>query len=159
VALEIKLEFFAEAVNQALDNLLEAVDSEAILDEAGTLLLNRIRTRFLAETSPDGSKWIPSKAAIKRRAKGGTGTLFDTGNLFRSLQLAALGPNERMLFTDVEYAPPLHFGMDPFTFKTSKGNVAEHPGLPARPFMDINDDDIELAVNLIILRVERAFSV
>lgn len=58
-----------------------------LLDRAAAVILNRVRTRFLAETDPSGKKWPPSKRGLQRRAKGDTGTLFDTGSLFHSIQI------------------------------------------------------------------------
>ena len=53
--------------------------------------------------------------------KGGTGTLFDTGRLFRSIQLSAESSEDmRIISTDVPYAKDVH---------------------PRWPFMGVNQDD------------------
>jgi phage gpG-like protein len=106
-----------------LDQLAKELDPVKVLDQAAAILLNRIRARFLNELSTDGSPWTPSAAAIKR----GGHTLFDTGNLFRSIQLFAESPTTRAIGTDVPYAGFLNFG-------TSI--------LPPREFLGFSDDDI-----------------
>lgn len=94
-------------LEQKLLKFEQSVNVEEILDQASSLLLARIRQRFLAEVDPDNVPWIPSFAGIRRRAAGGPGTLFDTGRLFHSIQLFADGPNERTIGTDVPYAAEL----------------------------------------------------
>lgn len=81
-----------------------------ILDESAAVMLNRIRTRFLRELDPNGQPWVPSRAGLERRRQGGTGTLFDTGRLFRSIQLFGKTNTSRTIGTDVPYAPKLQTG-------------------------------------------------
>lgn len=147
----IKIEIKLQSENllnvfQGLANL----DMTPILDDAGAFLLNKIRTRFLAEKDPSETPWIPSKAGIRRRKKGGTGTLFDTGTLFRSIQLGIVGEgyfnglpaSQRIIGTDVPYAPYHQFGT---------------PKLPARPFMGFNDLDVEVMTAILERRLESMF--
>lgn len=136
ISLEVSVT--SKDVEGILVRLRKAIDRVAVLDEAGALLLNRIRTRFLSEAGPHGS-WVPSKAGQKRRAAGGTGTLFDTGTLFHSIQLAGSGPDERSIQTDVPYADKHNSGLD---------------GMPQRLFMDVNRDDLLLVERLIKLRAD-----
>lgn len=117
---------------------LSSFSTTELLDDSAALLLNRIRTRFLAETDTDGKKWIQSEAAKKRRAKGGTGTLFDTGRLFHSIQAHKKGANGRAISTDVQYAKYHQFG-------TNK--------LPKREFLGFNQEDESLVVELIKKRL------
>lgn len=124
------------------DGMAAKLNPEEILDEAEALLLNRIRTRFLAETGPDGQKWEESLAAKERRKKGGTGTLFDTGTLFHSIQAFAAGPNERAIGTDVFYAPYHNNGQ----------------GQVKREFMGFSSEDIDLYERLVLLRVQEALN-
>ena len=138
--LKLNLDGSTDALEKILKELSKAFDTTAILDEAGAVLLNRIRTRFLAEEDPDNVKWIPSKAAIKRRAKGGTGTLFKTGRLFRSIQLAGTGPNQREINTDVPYASKHQLGLD---------------GLPKRVFLGFNENDAHIIERLLKIRAKR----
>lgn len=125
---------------QRLRGLRRALDTTAILDEVGAMLLNRIRTRFLAMISSDGERWSPSQAAIERQKHGGTGTLFRTGHLFRSVQLTASGEDFRVIGTDVPYGKFHQFGTR---------------FLPRRSFMGVNDDDALLAERLLENRVRR----
>jgi phage virion morphogenesis protein len=130
--------------NILLNTFLTVIDpntvTEALLDEAGSFLLNRIRTRYLRETDPTGTPWVPSKAAIERRKRGGTGTLFDTGKLFHSIQLAKLD-NERIIGTDVEYGPVHQYG-DP------------EQGIVQRMFLGFADpDDTDILAELLNRRL------
>lgn len=139
--IELKLEGTFEKLIRRFETVKENIDTEAILDEAGALLLNRIRTSFLAEEDPDEKPWIPSAAAIRRRALGGSGTLFDTGRLFRSIQLASRGVDQRVIATDVPYGKSHQFGV---------------PGkLPIRLFLGFGEKDEELVQRLLDKRFER----
>lgn len=74
------------------------------LDEAAAAILNRLRLTYRQESSPSGAKWPPSRAGVVRKARGGSGTMFDTGRLFRSIQLYKTAEHERLIGTDVPYA-------------------------------------------------------
>jgi phage gpG-like protein len=139
--IELKLEGTFEKLIRRFEKLRDSLETEEILDEAGALLLNRIRTSFLAEKDPDDVFWIPSAAAIRRRAQGGSGTLFDTGRLFRSIQLGTRGVGERVIATDVPYAKAHQFGV---------------PGkLPIRLFLGFGESDEALVQRLLEKRFER----
>jgi len=135
-------------VSSDLDELPPKISKAAnafeAVDVAGAALLNRIRTRFLSEEDPDGFPWEPSQAAIKRRRGGGTGTLFDTGNLFHSIQLEDTSGGEEeaasAISTDTPYAPYHQFG-------TSI--------LPRRAFLGVNDEDIAIIERLLGRKIER----
>lgn len=130
-----------EELNVLFDRIEEAIDPERVLDEAGAILLNRIRTRFLAETDPFGRKWIPSQAALERKRKGrGGGTLFDSGTLFHSIQLVNRGPFERSIMTDVPYAR-----------KHQEGD-----GVLQRVFLGFSNEDAEVVEKLLKLRYQEA---
>lgn len=145
--LSLTLEGFEETI-LALTKLEGALDSEDIQDEAEALLLNRIRTRFLAEEGPEGP-WIPSVAGMVRKAGGyttrngkrytSTGTLFETGTLFHSIQAAREDDNTRVIFTDVPYAKFVHDGTK---------------YLPTRVFLGFNDEDLSLMVRRVLQRIE-----
>lgn len=139
--IELKLEGTFERLIRRFEKIKDEIDTEALLDEAGALLLNRIRTSFLREQDPDDKPWIPSQAAIKRRQQGGSGTLFDTGNLFRSIQLGTRGLGVRVIATDVPYGKFHQFGV---------------PGrLPIRMFLGFGEKDEELVERLLTQRLER----
>lgn len=127
-----------EALERKLNLLTDALDTRAILDEAGAILFQRIRKRFLDQEDPDGIAWVPSAASRKR---SGGGTLYDTGRLFRSLQLYADGENTRAIGTNVPYAPIHNFGQG---------------RMPRRQFLGFGDEDATVVERLIIKRVTEA---
>lgn len=129
-------------VQLQLEHMLTAIDVEEILDEAGTFLLNRIRTRFLREQAPDGTFWPPSKAAIERRKHGGTGTLFDTGRLFRSIQVGTEHAGQRVIGTDVPYGAIHQLGL---------------LGFPKRVFLGFNQEDADLLQKVLQVRLNEMF--
>lgn len=122
-----------DGVQTFLLQVERSLAGEGLLDELGAALLNRQRTRFLDEVDPDEVPWIPSRAGERRRARGDTGTLFDTGRLFHSIQLVTTGPNERLIQTDVPYAERHQEGI----------------GVIKRMFLGFGDSDVEFT-NLFI---------
>lgn len=136
----LKVGIPTNGVSPVISRLVNALDQARILDEAGAIALYNLQQRFLAETAPDGSRWTPSRAGLARRARGGTGTLFDTGNLFRSIQLARTSLTESEIFTDVEYAADLQGPPVPRIFM----------GFAARDLTDIE--------RMLVRRVEEALS-
>lgn len=132
-----------DEVNATLGRVLELPKSTLpkVLTEAGAILLNRVRTRFLAETDPAGMKWQKSAAARKRSQGKGGGTLFDTGRLFRSITLKKPKPLERVIFTDVPYAAAHQLG---------RGR------LPQRAFLGFSAGDITVIERLVNARVQEA---
>jgi phage virion morphogenesis protein len=118
---------------------IEGAAREA-LSEATALILNRIRKAFLAQEDPDGIPWEPSFAAFKRSFTGrGGGTLYDTGNLFHSIQQYTISPLEQAIGTDVPYGQFHQYG----TMK-----------MPKREFLGFNEDDERLALNVMIQKVK-----
>jgi len=124
-----------------LKSVKDALLPDRIADEAGAILLNRIRTRFLDQTNPDGGRWLESKAAKKRRSTGrGGGTLFDTGTLFHSIQLFKRSSGVRAIATDVPYATNHQKGQN---------------GQVRREFLGFNNDDLGIVKKLIINRLNK----
>jgi phage gpG-like protein len=129
--------------------LAVAIDSTAVLDDAGAILLRRIRLRFRSEQDPDGVTWPESKAAARRKAgkytyrRGrkwtGTGTLFETGDLFHSIQLAGTGPNQRTIASATPYG---HYHQE------GKGQVR-------RAFMGFNNADVIAVEKMVLDRIAR----
>lgn len=115
--------------------------AEQALDQASSAVFNLIRQGFLAERDPYGTAWVQSEAAKKRRAKGGTGTLFDTGNLFHSLQLTRNGQLNREIGTDVEYAEYFQEGL----------------GQVQRVILAITPEHEELTAEIFTMRMFEAF--
>lgn len=130
------------AIISKLNRLDEAVSVTGILDIAGAIMLNRIRTRFLRQEDTFGTPWIESRAAKRRKASGrGGGTLFDTGRLFHSISLIRSAPNERRITTDVEYAAKHQFGLE---------------GQVKREFLGISGEDALVILSAINTRLRTA---
>jgi|Cruoilmetagenom7_1024161.scaffolds.fasta_scaffold04281_7 phage gpG-like protein len=133
----------------AIEEEVKGPGLNRLAEQVGSALLNRIRTRFLAETDPDGVEWEPSIAGQIRKAGGktyrdgkgysGTGTLFETGALFHSIQLGEASGGEINIGTDIPYASRLQKGED---------------GLPARVFLGFGGDDVQFAEDVIHQRIE-----
>jgi len=126
-------------------SVLEGAGLDDALREAVTestaLLLNRTRTRFLDQVSPDGVAWDPSFAAFKRSFSGrGGGTLFDTGTLFHSIQLFSVSPLEGAIGTDVPYAKSHQLGI----------------GQERREFLGFSAADSDLALKVFFKKISEA---
>lgn len=105
-----------------------------MLQKAAGFLLDANRKRFLAETDPDGKPWEPSKAGLRRRASGGTGTLFDTGKLFNSIELQSeLSKDRRNVF---QAETVIGTSGVPYARKHQEGD-----GVVKRVFLGVGDDD------------------
>ncbi|QZI85666.1 tail completion protein [Stenotrophomonas phage Summit] len=129
-------------IDEALELISSAVDPVTLVDEAAAILLSRIRRRYLDQTAPDGSKWIPSYAAQLRAKTGrGGGTLYDTGRLFNSIQLYADTDTSRLIGTDVPYGKIHNEGI---------GKA------PKRQFLGANEEDTDLMVKLVVNRIKKA---
>lgn len=110
-----------------------------VLDEAmnagADVLITRIRSRYLRQLDPDNKKWSESQAAARRKARGQQGgTLFDTGTLFRSINVRRINNRSYTVGTDVPYGKIHQFGLE---------------GLPERKFIGANNEDIELIVSVV----------
>jgi phage gpG-like protein len=131
-------------LTKALTGLTDALDPVKILDEGAAVIYNRMRARFLIEQAPDGSKWPPSYAALRRARSGrGGGTLFDTGKLFRSIQLYADSATSRAIGTNV--TSPTGY---PYAFAHQYGI-----GFPQRQFLGFAAEDLDIMTRVITNRV------
>lgn len=153
VSLTVKVSGLNEVTESTFSKIKDPKLHEAILDEALSILLNRVRQRFLSEVDPDGQSWIPSAAGLKRRSGGytyrngrkytGTGTLFESGTLFHSIQaFRGEEPFSRVIKTDVPYAKHLQHGEN------------EGPWI----FLGFGGDDLTLFENLVLKRVKEAIA-
>lgn len=129
---------------KAIQGMKDALDPVQILDEGAAVIYNRMRSRFLVETDPMGVKWPPSQAALRRARSGrGGGTLFDTGKLFRSIQLFADSRTTRSIGTNV--TSPQGF---PYAEKHQFGI-----GFPVRQFLGFGPDDLDTMAKVITRRL------
>lgn len=136
-----------------LDAVRASLNPDEITAAGATMILNRTRQRYLAEKDPQGRAWVPSQAGIRRRRRGGTGTMFLTGTLFRSIQLIGAS-GQGNLFGDfaerVIVAGALAKAGYDYGVKHQKGKW---------PFMGINQGDIELFEAYLRARVAKALGV
>jgi phage virion morphogenesis protein len=133
-----------QGLEKSIRGLGKALDTVKILDEGAAVIYNRLRSRFLIEQAPDGTKWPPSQAALRRARSGrGGGTLFDTGKLFRSIQLYAESQHTRAIGTNV--TSPQGF---PYAEKHQFGI-----GFPQRQFLGFAAEDMDLMAQVIIRRI------
>lgn len=140
--LRVEVRGFAD-LTATLKAVETALDATYILDEAGAVLLQRIRSRFLAQVDPDGSPWPVSRAAMRRASSGrGGGTLYDTGRLFHSIQLHKTGQDSRSIATDVPYAPDHNLGRN---------------GQETRVFLGFGEEDLNVVNRIVIRRITEAF--
>lgn len=119
-----------------LEGLIRVLSRKDLLDEPTAIVYNRVRTRYLEETAPDGTRWIQSQRAKEENRN----TLYDTGDLYRSIQLAKGGDNQVFIGTDVPYGYYHQFG-------TKK--------MVARKFLGASDGDIEVIQHYLINEVKR----
>jgi phage gpG-like protein len=144
----LTIEIDSAQLQQVLDTVHEALDVEQVLDMAASIILNNTRARYLEEKNPEGKHWPPSEAAIKRRRAGGTGTLFETGTLWRSIQLVDSNPaGERTIQAGAENEKGVEYGH--FHQYGTKF-------LPIREFLGVVESDIELFEARVMQRVAEA---
>lgn len=112
------------------------------LDEAAAAIFNRLRTTYMAEQEPSGKPWIPSASGLRNKSRGTGKTMFDTGNLWRSIQLYRTSASERLIGTDVEYSV------------YHQGPLAK----VQRPFLEITDQHLAIARKIFEFRLKEALS-
>jgi phage virion morphogenesis protein len=115
------------------------IDTTAIVEQVSKALLENTLARFKAEMSPTGVKWVPSKAAIRRKAKGiSGGTLYNTGALFSSIKIVGRGVKGSSIVSTSPYASKHQFGID----------------VIAREFLGVSDSDISTVNNILKARIK-----
>lgn len=120
-----------QSVLKAFSKVREATQLYVYGRRLNALLLENVRRRFKDQVSPTGEPWIRSKAADKRKDNN-RGTLYDTGRLYRSLNVVSKG-NRRFVTSRVAYAKTHDLGLK---------------GMPVRKFMAFSQSDIEDANGL-----------
>lgn len=121
-------------------------DGRALNDKIGESIESSTRKRFEDETAPDGTKW---PASYRVRTKGGQ-TLSENAHLKNSFDHQATATSVEV-GTNLKCAHVHQFGME-IKAKNAKalrfraGGVwiqKKQVTIPARPFLGINDDDME----------------
>lgn len=139
----VELDALTVAAIRRLNELEPQFEKQAqrALDESAASILQRLRESFLQETDPMGVPWVPSKAGMKRKALGTGQTLFDTGTLWRSIQLATeeSTKEQRVLKTDVTYASFLQ----------------NHQTVP-RVFLAVGPDHVKAMEEIFLFRMNEA---
>lgn len=134
--MDVSLEVSFSTVLARLQSAEEGFKTDILL-EISNFLLDRIQKRFLAEKSPDGTPWVPSRAAIRE----GRRTLYKSGRLFHSIAVEDRHGDAREISTDVPYAIKHQLGI----------------GVIARPFMGVTSEDEKAAVEMVTKKVMEAF--
>lgn len=148
-ALSVELKGLNE-LQVKFDGLGDKLDLTAILDQAGAIILARIRARFLSQQAPDGSIWPVSKAALERKKSGRDGgTLFDTGTLFHSIQLHTEGEDARAITASAQNKEGQYYG----SF-LQWGTVR----LPPRVFLAFSDEDKQVVETFLKQEFDKAFA-
>ena len=133
-----------------LDSLKLALDVDRIADEASGVLLNRIRQRFLKQVSPDGTPWVPTRAAMRRQREGrGGGTLFDTGALFHAISAVRSAKGLYKIWVDPNVRNPRTGGRPAdYGRKYQKGE-----GVVQRKFLGFSKEDRTVVSDIVRSRV------
>src|SRR5512141_1267890 len=157
--LRITVEVAATDLYATLMEIDTAMNVDEIAKEAATIILNNTRARFLEETDPEGQKWPPSQAAIDRRAMGGTGTLFATGTLWRSIQEVEGVGAQPGLFGDFAEVVIEAGAINDRGVEYGKFHQYGTKYLPIRRFMGINEQDVELFEGRLLQRAAEALGI
>lgn len=119
---------------------------QSLLDDAAEVVKQGLRKRFLDTETPEGSKWPKSKSAI-RRERGDFGsfgrrgdTLFDTGQLFRSIDVSKLGTLANNRRVGVTGAVLRDDGKS--NFKIGRDHNFGESGNIRREFIGLSDSDV-----------------
>lgn len=136
-------------------------DFTGLHKEIGEALVSSTKKRFKTETGPDGKKWEKS---LRAKNEGGQ-TLTDNATLKNSITYKAK-PDGVAVGTNVKYAAVHQGDNGKDTIIKAKrkkalyfrvgGNMVmkKQVRIPARPFLGINDDDIEEITGLINDRIK-----
>lgn len=120
-------------------------DLTPLMADIGELLTESTQRRFAEGVAPDGTPWAPLK-------RGGRAPLLDTGRM-RDEIFPSHGPDWVEISATARQARWHQEGTDPYVI-LPKGKKAlawpggpgprkkvDHPGLPARPFIGLSDQD------------------
>lgn len=126
---------------------------QPLMQDIGEIILLSTKLNFEQQGRP-----TPWKKSRRAEQTGGQ-TLSDTGRLRNSFTIDA-GSDHVTVGTDVDYAPYLQFGTKPRIIRPNKAKAlkisgigfrkkVKHPGMPARPFLLIQDNDVQKIIQAI----------
>lgn len=128
-------------------------DPSGLLADIGEKLSESAQDRFKTSIAPDGTPWLPLRDGSGRRP------LLDTGRMRDDIS-PEVGPDWVEIRAGAKQARWHQEGTDPYVILPSKGKAlafngvvrrkVNHPGLPARPFIGISDEDEGLINRLAI---------
>lgn len=134
----IKFEIDSHQVTEALEKLTNRVDNmRPVFDDIGAMLVSNIDFCFRDSQSPWGEPWDELK---QRQGK----PLMDSGLLRQSITHRA-DSHSVEIGTNKDYAPTHQFGAAKGKYgKTKRGAPIPWGNIPARPFLPIHDDAVDL---------------
>jgi len=143
-----------ERVMKALERVAsKGANLQPLMSEIGEIVLLSVKRNF-----EEGGRPSPWKKSRRVQQSGGQ-TLSDTGRLRNSFTVDA--DNKSVTVgTNVEYAPHLQFGTKPRIIRPTRAKAlnipgigfrkkVKHPGLPARPFLMVQEADIAKIITAI----------
>lgn len=142
-------------VRAALQALIDkGRDLRPAFELIGDQLIDSTKRRFATSTAPDGSAWAPVK-------RGGKPLVGETRALSTNIVKRVTGDSLE-IGSPLEYAAFHQFGTSPYTIRPKNkralhwpgaahpvSGAVEHPGLPARPFLGISDDDEAMILDVL----------
>jgi hypothetical protein len=131
-----------------------------VLDDesAKQLLIRRIRARFIAEVSPDGTPWAPLAAKTvankKRKGRGAPEKkLIDSRSLYRAFGEISSSAGGLLAFST---GAGFRIGVDdPEVAEYGRIQNYGNSRIPARPFIGLSPQDVESYVRAIRRKLNR----
>lgn len=168
-----RIEATDTALHEALQNAIDVLDKpDKLLSEIGDRLIDSTKQRFATSTAPDGSHWLANARSTiedflnKNKTKnfGKRGKLIARGVRLAINKKPLIGESKALssniykfleghtliIGSTIKYAAVQQLG-------ASKGQFGPHTpwgDIPARPYLGLSNDDIELACNIIADHLE-----
>lgn len=137
-------------------NVLDKVlDVDALGELLASVQLLFLRKRFLDHESPQQTQWEESYSSKLRQKAGettGDSTLFDTGALYQSLQMARESLGAFSIGTSMSYAAKHQYGGDVFL-------GGKTINLPARPFVGFQQNDPDVLLSILQNRISERLKI
>lgn len=131
----IEMSLIDAEFRRGIDTLIQRFgDLSPLMADIGELLTESTKRRFATSTAPDGSQWAPLKDGSGRNPLVLTGTMMDQIFPLSGSDFVEIGASAKQ-------APWHQFGVDPFQIETRNFGFVDHPGITARPFLGVSDQD------------------